>query len=92
MTLAGWRDIALLILIAEAFVLGLIPLALYYLAVKGLSRLRPNLLRWLRVLQHYTAQGATLVANIMRGLLTPFLFLSGLRAGTQRGIAEMRRR
>lgn len=90
--LATGRDIALIILCLEAIVLGLIPLALAYLAVRGMRRLLPAARGWLSTLQLWVWEGQHWVTVAMHWLLAPILFLSGLRAGVQRGVAVMRRR
>ena len=90
--LAAGRDIALIILCLEAIVLGLIPLALAYFAVRGMRRLLPAARRWLLTLQIWVQEGQHWVTVALHWVLAPILFLSGLRAGVQRGVTVLRRR
>ena len=43
MTLPVWRDVSVVLLAVEAFVLALVPLAVLYVANKGFLRLRSSL-------------------------------------------------
>ena len=43
MNIPFWRDVSLVLLIAEAFVLALIPLVAFYFSSKGVRRLRASL-------------------------------------------------
>lgn len=92
MTLNQAADIAAIILIAEAFILGLIPLALFFMAVRGLGQLLPRVRYWLRVAYSWVLQVEMMVAMLMRWLLAPILLISGLRAGLREGVAALRRR
>lgn len=80
-TLAAIRDVALLLLVAEALVLGLVPLAASYLAVRGMQRLLPRVRLWLAVGRRWVLQGQQVVERTMSWLVAPVLFLSGLKAG-----------
>ncbi len=92
MTLELGRNIAVIILAVEYIVLSLIPLAALYGAVKGMRRLLPEVRRWMRLAHSYLVQFGLGVNTLMRWLLAPILFLSGLRAGLQAGTAALRRR
>ena len=74
--LAAGRDVALLLLILEAFVIALVPLAVLYLLVKHVPPFTVRLRGWLR----------TLVTRAMRALLAPVLWIAGLVAGVSRGL------
>lgn len=92
MTLASLRDVALLILCVEAFVIGLAPLVGGYLAVRGLGRLLGRVPVWLRTAYGWVLRAQAIVATLMRWLLAPILALSGLKAGLRQGVAAWRRR
>ena len=92
MTLSQARDIAVIILIVEAFALGLILLVASYYAVRGLQRLLPQVRYWLRVAYSWVVEAERIVATSMRWLLAPILLISGLRAGLREGVAALRRR
>lgn len=83
MDLSAGRDIALVILIVEAFVLSLLPLALFYFGIRGMHRLRdkldPLLPRAQNCLQSIAHSSQNLSARIAR----PFITLSCLRAQAQ---------
>ena len=92
MTLSQARDVAVIVLIVETLVVGLIPLAASYYAVRGLQRLLPQLQHWLRVAYSWVLEVERIVATSMRWLLSPILLVSGLRAGLREGVAALRRR
>ena len=92
MTLGQFRDIAVVLLAIEAFVIMLIPLAAAYLAVYGLRRLLPRLRLWMGMVQGWARQGQAWVEAAMKLLLSPILALSALRAGLRQGAATLRRR
>jgi hypothetical protein len=93
--LAIGRDIALLVLIAEAFVLGLVPLLVTYYLTRHLPPFMGRVREWLRTLYDWIVEAGTIVATIMRWLLAPVLIVAGLNAGVRAGIdtlAATRRR
>ena len=73
MALSIGRDIALIILLSEAFVLALLPLVALYFANRGTrwlhTRVRPPLL----VAQTYTRRAAELAERFSRWLVTPMI-------------------
>jgi hypothetical protein len=91
MTLSQGRDIALVILIAEAFVLGLILVAAFYLAVRGMQRLLPQVRRWLQVAYEWVFRVGVVVDRLMRWLLAPVLLVASLVAGLQGGVAALKK-
>ena len=92
MTLGIVRDIALLLLIAEWFVILLVPLALAYLAVRGMQRLLPRIRVWIRTFSGWVLVAERIVATAMQWLLAPVLLLAGLGAGLREGFAVVRKR
>ncbi len=92
MTLGTARDIALLLLIAEWFVIGLVPLALAFVAVRGLQRLLPRVRIWIRTFHTWILVVERIVAVAMQWLLAPVLLLAGLGAGLREGFAVVRKR
>lgn len=92
MTLAQGRDIAAIILVAEMFVLALILLAAFHLAIRGMQRLLPKLRYWLRLSCSWVLRAERILARLMRWLLAPVLLISGLSAGLREGVAALRRR
>ena len=88
-TLATARNAALVLLIAEAFAIGFVPLALGYLAVRGMQRLLPRLRGWLEVGRDWALKATRYITLFMRWLLAPVLFLSGLKEGVLAGLAAL---
>ncbi len=87
MTLGEVRDIAATIVLLEWFLLGLVPAAAAYLAVRGLARLLPRLALWLRTGYVWAVRLGQIVRQVTHWLLAPILFLSGLRAGLEQSVA-----
>lgn len=92
MTLAIPRDVALLILVAEAFVVGFVALAFAYVALTALQRLVPKVHEGLHVAQRWTVRVQLAVTAAMGWLLAPILVLSGLSAGLRETARALRRR
>ncbi len=72
MSLAGWRDVALVFLILQAFVLALIPAAILFFFNKGLRQA----MQWLRTIglpeaQRYSRLVADKTQTISKQVLTP---------------------
>jgi len=87
------RDISLILLVAEAFIFALLPLALLGGLVYGawwLGR-RDNLPRWLRLARSYLEIGLAYVELAMRAIIKPILLLNSALAtvrGWRGGIAK----
>ena len=79
------RDLSLILLAVEAFVVALIPLVLFGGLVYGLWWLqrRENLPSWLRVAQAYLALGRGYVALAMRAVVKPILLIHSVVATVQ---------
>jgi hypothetical protein len=92
MTLQAAADIAATIVLLEWFLLWFVPLALVVLAVRGMQRLLPRVRPWLRTAYEWLYMAGAVVNTLMRWLLAPILYLSGLKAGVQAGAAALRRR
>jgi len=67
------RDISVILLVAEAFLFAMIPLALFGALVYGVWWLRrhQNLPTWLRLAQHYLGQGLSYVELVMSWIAKP---------------------
>ncbi|MBC8447631.1 MAG: hypothetical protein H8D78_07770 [Chloroflexi bacterium] len=83
MDLATGRDIALVILIVEAFVLSLVPLALFYFGIRGMQALRRKLDPLFPTVQGHLRRVAQGTHNVSERIVRPFIALSGLRAQAQ---------
>jgi hypothetical protein len=71
------RDLSLILLSIEAFILALVPLALFGGLVYGLWWLQrhENLPTWLKIAQAYLALGRAYVELAMRAVVRPILFV-----------------
>jgi hypothetical protein len=92
MSLQDGANIAATIILLEWFLLWLVPLALVVLAVRGMQRLLPRVRPWLRAVYEWLYMAGAVIDTVMRWLLAPILYLSGLKAGVQAGAAALRRR
>ncbi len=79
------RDFSLILLAVEAFVLALMPLALFGGLVYGLWWLQrhENLPSWLKLAQAYLALGQAYVELAMRAVVRPFLLIHSILATVQ---------
>jgi hypothetical protein len=79
------RDLSLILLAVEAFVVALVPLALLGGAVYGLWQLQRhhNLPSWLKLAQAYLALGRAYVGLAMRAVIRPILWIHSVLATVQ---------
>jgi len=79
------RDLSLILLAVEVFVMALVPLALFGGLVYGLWWLQrhENLPSWLKVAQAYLALGRAYVELAMRAVVRPILLLHSTLATVQ---------
>ncbi len=79
------RDLAIILLAIEAFVVALIPLALVGALVYGTGWLlrRDHLPAWLKVMQAYVALGRAYVALAMAAIVKPILVIHSILAFIQ---------
>jgi hypothetical protein len=79
------RDLSLILLAAEAFVLALVPVALLGGLVYGLWWLlrHENLPAWVRLAQAYLALGSAYVELAMRVVMRPFLLVHSALAAVR---------
>ncbi len=79
------RDLSLILLAGEAFVMALVPLALLGGGVYGLWQLQrhENLPSWLKVAQAYLALGRAYVELAMRAVVRPILLVCSVPATVQ---------
>lgn len=73
MTLADWRDLAIILLAVEAFLLSLIPGALLYFAVRGISFLIRKLRSVAPIVQGYFRKTATVTEEVSQKAVTPMI-------------------
>jgi hypothetical protein len=85
-TLALWRNRALLLLIVEVFLLGLPPLVALFFAIRGLRQLRAQIAPYFPQVQERASQVERVTALVSRGLVTPPLQAISLATGLWRGL------
>jgi len=85
------RDLALILLACEAFIMVLIPLVLLGVVVYGLWWLQQhqNLPSWLRLAQAYLALGRAYVESAMGAVVKPVLWVHSVLATVQRWLRAM---
>ncbi len=89
MALAAARNVALVLLALEALFVGIVPLALGYLAVRGMQRLLPRVRLWLAVGRQWVLQAERVVTMLMSWLVAPVVFLASLKAGLRAGLGAL---
>jgi len=79
------RDVSLIILAVEAFIIALIPLALVGALAYGLWWLRQhrNLPRWLQLARAYVFLGQAHVERAMAAVVRPIFWIRGKQAKVQ---------
>jgi hypothetical protein len=79
------RDLALILLAVEAFVIALVPLALVGALVYGVGWLlrRDHLPAWIRLVQAYFALGRAYVELAMATIVKPILVIHSILAHVQ---------
>lgn len=90
-SLGHWRDVAVILLVFEAFIMGLVPLAIAYLLARGahwlVKHTRPAF-AWVR---GYVTIAEGYVEKGMDKAASPFIAWHGLWAGVGGGALALRR-
>jgi len=92
LALAHWRDVGLILLAFEAFVMGLALGAMFYVSVRGLREARAWLLPRLRVGRGYVRQTRDIVARVMASVAAPFVLVQSAVAGLRQALQLLRGR
>lgn len=80
MTLDNWRDLAIILLAVEAFLLSLIPGVILYFAIRGISSLIRKLRSVAPVVQGYFRKAATVTEEVSQKAVTPMIAASATMA------------
>ncbi len=80
MTLDNWRDLAVVLLALEAFLLSLIPGVILYFGVRGVSQLIRKLRTLAPTVQGYFRKAATLTEEVSQHAVTPVIAASAALA------------
>lgn len=91
MHLATWRDIAIVILSIETFVISLLPLVMLFFLNKALRSLLRALPTYAEKGQRFAKQGETLSEEISRKVASPFIWVSSAVAVVETLLAQGKR-
>lgn len=80
MTLGNWRDLAIVLLAVEAFLLSLMPGAFLYFAVRGISFLIRKLRSVAPIVQGHFRKAATVTEEVSQKAVTPMIEASAALA------------
>ena len=86
LALANWRDVGLILLAFEAFVMGLALGAMLYVSLRGLRQAQAWLLPRLRVGRGYVRQTRDIVARVTAGVAAPFVLVQSAVAGLRQAL------
>lgn len=90
--LAHWRDVGLILLALEAFVMGLALGAMLYVSLRGLRQAQAWLFPKLRVARGYVRQTHDIVARFAAGMAAPFVLAQSAVAGLRQALQLLRGR
>ena len=84
--MAVLRDLSIILIAVEAFLIALMPVVVFGALVYGLWWLQrhKNLPSWLKLAQAYTSLGQAYVELAMAAIARPFLFVHSVLAMVQR--------
>ncbi|MBC7263392.1 MAG: hypothetical protein H5T64_03430 [Chloroflexi bacterium] len=86
MTIANWRDVALVVLALEVAGLGLGIGAILYVTLREYRHFKPRLKPLLLILHIRVYEATAAVQRICRLLVRPFVVVGALWAGSKRGL------
>ncbi|PKO21743.1 MAG: hypothetical protein CVU38_12970 [Chloroflexi bacterium HGW-Chloroflexi-1] len=84
MSLANWRDLSIVLLAIEAFIISLAPAVLFYLCVRGISWVLEQIRTYAPQVQGYFRQGAEIAENVSQKIAAPFVAISAAAAQVRR--------
>jgi hypothetical protein len=84
MTLTNWRDLAVVLLALEAFIMGLVPVAIFFFLVKGLLWLIRKLRATAPIVQSYFRKAAEISETVSQRASAPIIAASATSAKVQR--------
>lgn len=84
MTLANWRDLAVVLLALEGFIMGLVPAVILFFAVKGMLWLIHKLRATAPVVQGYFRKAAEISETVSQRAGAPFIVASATSAKLHR--------
>lgn len=84
MTLADWRDLSIILLAIEAFIMGLVPAVILFFAIKGMLWVIRKLRGAAPVVQGYFRKASQVSENVSQRIAAPFIAASATSAQVQR--------
>jgi hypothetical protein len=72
-TLTHWRDLAVILLVLEAFILALVPGAILFFTIRGVGWLRKQLLAAAPVAQGYARKAAQMTTRVSDQVVQPIV-------------------
>jgi len=92
LALAHWRDVGLILLAFEAFVMGLALGAMLYVSLRGLRQAQAWLTPRLLVVRGYARQTRDIVVRVMAAAAMPFVLVQSAVAGLRQALQVLGRR
>ena len=89
MTLANWRDLAVVLLVIEAFIMSLVPAAILYLAVRGMSWVLQQLRQLAPRVQGYFRKAAQVTDQVSHKVSAPIIGVSAASAQFSRWFSAL---
>jgi len=95
MNLPFWRDVALVLLIIVAFIIGLVPLGIFYFAIKGMNWLMPKARHYLPLARSYFKRAEEMTKRPSETSVAPLIesgvSIAYLRGGWRGLVSAMRK-
>jgi hypothetical protein len=88
-SLAYWRDLAIVLLVLEALILSLIPAALIYLLIRGMLWTLKRIRAYAPPVQGYFRRASDVSEQVSRRIAAPFISANATAARVQRWGALM---
>ncbi len=85
-TLVFWRNMAVLILVAEAFIFSLPMLVILYFLIRGLRVARATLVQYTPMARHYVTRAENVTRLTSSILVTPPMRIIGVAHGLAAGL------
>ena len=89
MSLANWRDLSVVLLAIEAFMISLVPAVMLFFCVRGISWLLKQLRAYAPKVQDYFRQGAQIAEDVSQKIAAPFFAVGAAAAQVRRWRAAL---
>jgi len=88
-SLANWRDLSIVLLVIEAFIISLAPAVALYFCVRGISWVLKQLRTYAPQVQGYFRQGAEIAEDLSQKIAAPFFAVGAAAAQVRRWRAAL---